>query len=380
MTASRWSVDRLADEIARVGRRGLPRDQFFDEVALRLRRVVDCDATCWHTLDPQTRLMTSDAPRELIDAGVFTAQSAARAGEAILASEYLVEDVNTFAALAQRRVPVGILSRATGGRPERSARYRELLEPSGIPFELRATFVSRGRCWGAVHVARREEREDFTAGDAAALAAVTSVIAAGIRRSLRFDAAREAADGAAPGLVVLGATNDVELVTGPAEDLLETLRVPLVALAAFVRTRPSPVAREPDAVAVPTASGWVTLHASLPEGEPGGRVAIVVERAAGAHATALRLEAHGVTPREAEIATLIAQGLTNPQIAQRLVLSPYTVQDHVKKLFEKTGVASRQELVARVFLDEYLPRLAERAPLGSCGGFSSGRCTTPRVL
>ena len=371
MAASRWSVDHLADEIARVGRRGLPRGEFFDEVALRLRRVVDCDATCWHTLDPQTRLMTSDAPRELIDSGVFTAQSAAQAGEAILASEYLVEDVNTFASLAERRVPVGILSRTTGGRPERSARYRDLLEPSGIPYELRATFVSRGRCWGAVHVARREERCDFSAGDADALAAVTGVIADGIRRSLRFDAAREAADGAAPGLVVLDANNDVELVTGPAEELLETLRVPLVALAAFVRARPRAAAREPDAVAVPTASGWVTLHASLPEGEAGGRVAIVVERAAGAHATALRLEAHGVTPREAEIAALIAEGLTNPQIAERLVLSPYTVQDHVKSLFEKTGVGSRRELVARVFLDEYLPRLAERAPLGVRGGFAA---------
>ena len=372
VAASRWSVDHLADEIARVGRRGLPRERFFDEVALRLRRVVDCDATCWHTLDPQTRLMTSDAPRELIDAGVFTAQSAARAGEAILASEYLVEDVNTFAALAGRRVPVGILSRTTGGRPERSARYRELLEPSGIPFELRATFVSRGRSWGAVHIARREERRDFTAGDADALAAVTGVIADGIRTSLRFDAAREAADGAAPGLVVLDASNELELVTGPAEELLDALRVPLVALAAFARARPGPAGREPDAVAVPTAAGWVTLHASLPEGGAAGRVAIVVERAAGPRVTALRLEAYEVTPREAEIATLIARGLTNPQIAERLVLSPYTVQDHVKSLFEKTGVGSRQELVARVFLDEYLPRLAERAPLGASGGFSAG--------
>jgi len=371
VAASRWSVDHLADEIARVGRRALPRDEFFDEVALRLRRVVDCDATCWHTLDPQTRLMTSDAPRELIDSGVFTAQGAAQAGEAILASEYLVDDVNTFASLAERRVPVGILSRATGGRPDRSARYRNLLEPSGIPYELRATFVSRGRCWGAVHVARREERCDFSAGDADALAAVTGVIADGIRRSLRFDAAREAADGAAPGLVVLDANNDVELVTGPAEELLETLRVPLVALAAFVRARPRAAAREPDAVAVPTASGWVTLHASLPEGEAGGRVAVVVERAAGAHATALRLEAHGVTPREAEIAALIAEGLTNPQIAERLVLSPYTVQDHVKSLFEKTGVGSRRELVARVFLDEYLPRIAQGAPPGVRGGFAA---------
>ena len=89
--------------------------------------------------------------------------------------------------------------------------------------------------------------------------------------------------------------------------------------------------------------------------------------------TAIRLEAHGVTAREREIATLLAHGLTNPEIAARLVLSPYTVQDHIKSLFEKTGVSSRQELVARVFLDDYLPQLAQRTPLTSSGGFARQR-------
>jgi hypothetical protein len=55
------------------------------------------------------------------------------------------------------------------------------------------------------------------------------------------------------------------------------------------------------------------------------------------------------------------------------VLSLYTVQDHVKKLFEKTGVSSRQELVARVFIDDYLPQLAQRTPLTSSGGFTRQR-------
>jgi hypothetical protein len=52
------------------------------------------------------------------------------------------------------------------------------------------------------------------------------------------------------------------------------------------------------------------------------------------------------------------------------VLSPYTVQDHIKNLFEKTGVSSRQELVARIFLDDYMPQVNQRTPLTSSGSFT----------
>jgi DNA-binding CsgD family transcriptional regulator len=246
---------------------------------------------------------------------------------------------------------------------------------------LRAAFVSRGRCWGAVHVARRDDRAAFSADDVTALARIAGLVANGIRAALRFDAGRRAGAGGSPGLVVLGPDDEVELITPPAFELLDAMRTgpragadetpppALLALAAFTRSRTRDADASPSAVAVPASSGWITLHASLPDGEAAGRVAIVCERAATPEVTAVRLEAQGVTAREREIAGLLARGLTNPEIASRLVLSPYTVQDHIKSLFEKTGVSSRQELVARVFLDDYLPQIAARAPLGADGGF-----------
>ena len=56
-------VERLTDEIDLLGSRGLPREEFFAELSPRLRKAIDNDASCWHTLDPNTRLLTSDAPR-----------------------------------------------------------------------------------------------------------------------------------------------------------------------------------------------------------------------------------------------------------------------------------------------------------------------------
>ena len=139
-------------------------------------------------------------------------------------------------------------------------------------------------------------------------------------------------------------------------------------LAAFVRSDPAGAASGGNVVTVPGGEGWLTLHATRPD--PGdNRVAIVIEPASGPRSATVRLEAHGATAREREVATLIARGLTNPEIAEALVLSPHTVQDHIKSLFEKLDVGSRQELVARVFLGEYLPEVVQRTPLTSHGRF-----------
>ena len=58
------------------------------------------------------------------------------------------------------------------------------------------------------------------------------------------------------------------------------------------------------------------------------------------------LRAVGITGRELEVLRLLAQGLSNQEIAGRLYLSPRTVERHVANLTVKTGMKRRAQLVA----------------------------------
>ncbi|CBG68078.1 MULTISPECIES: helix-turn-helix transcriptional regulator [Streptomyces] len=125
-------------------------------------------------------------------------------------------------------------------------------------------------------------------------------------------------------------------------------------------------------------SGGTRLRLLWPVGPDWHRVTVrrhtlgsaVVRRAVLVHETPAPLP-YGLSPRELEVLTRAATGMTNQAIAQALFLSPRTVHTHVEHLLRKTGAASRAEATALAVRDGLLRPTAadvERFVEGPPGG------------
>jgi NarL family two-component system response regulator LiaR len=64
---------------------------------------------------------------------------------------------------------------------------------------------------------------------------------------------------------------------------------------------------------------------------------------------------HDLTPRERQVLALMVEGLNNPQIGERLVISVTTVRSHVSNIFSKLGVSNRAEAIALALRNEIIP-------------------------
>ena len=312
-------------------------------------RHVPYDFACFATTDPATGLVTWASKTR--DLGVGDEEWAA--------IEYGPPDVNSFAEIAIRRPPVGVLSIDTGGHPETCRRHREFLAPRfGFTDELRAVFLGRGAPWAALALSRGTGEPAFAPAEAEALGAVGELVAEAVQRRLFAlgGTPGEPATGAAgPAVLIVDGGDRVTHVTPAARGVIDELggwdhgSLPASLLAVVAATRTSGEHTETRAQA---GSGrWLSLRAAALAGPAGSRdVVVTVEPTSRAALSRLALAAHGLTAREEDVALLVLQGASTRAIASALHLSPHTVQDHLKVVFTKLGVSSRREMTARLVL------------------------------
>jgi len=116
----------------------------------------------------------------------------------------------------------------------------------------------------------------------------------------------------------------------------------------FVRTYPGEVYGALIALIFTSVGIWVGLRLLRPK--PADEIVReVVEVRAGAPfvLNAARLAEVGLTPREHEILGLIAEGLSNREIAERLFVSENTVKTHSSRVFDKLGVSRRTQAMQK---------------------------------
>ncbi len=338
--------------------------------------LVPADRWCGFAVDPATLLPTNGYHDEGI---------AAEHLQRLLEIEHGVADWNQLPALARSASGVATLHEATAGDPAVSTRWRDVLEPAGLPHELRAAIRERrgdgSRTWGALVLLRASDDAGFTGDDTGAVARLAPGIAAGLRRVLVRQHLDHADDAREAGIIVLGGDPlEIRHATPAARAWLAQLdeggesTVPTCVLSAVHACRSS---APPAAIRARTRSGrWVTITAERMD-HPGGNrrdreFGVVVQPSRPSEVAAIIGAAHRLTRRESDVVTLVAAGRSNQEVARALGVSAHTVGDHLKNIFAKLGVATRGEMTSKLYHDHYLPRELAGLQAGGDGWFLPG--------
>ncbi|GAA1579913.1 MULTISPECIES: helix-turn-helix transcriptional regulator [Kribbella] len=305
-----------------------------------VEQVVGSELTCWAGMDPGTLVissMTSGGAR-------IPAEYEPRLAE----TEYAGTVPNSFAELARASRRVARLSDLPYREVLGHRRLNEVWRPLGIEHEVRATFVVDGDCWGAAGFVR--SGPDFSDRELDFLGSVAPVIGAATRVAVRTDA-HGYRGGAGPSIVVTGPAGTPRAITAAArtwqDELGRRFGVLLKAVVTGTRASASGTFR---ARLQTESGGWILMQGSRLIGDDvpddGEEVVVTIEPASGQQLLGMLLAAYGLTTREREICLEIIAGHSTTAIADRLSISPHTVQDHLKSVFAKVGVRSRGELVA----------------------------------
>ncbi len=317
----------------------------------RLAKAIPYDGAFLASVDPASLLYTRAARRGM----------PAEASMPFVEAELGADDVNQLRALVRSPSAVGWLDRATRGERGESSRYRDAMRPFGLGDEIRAALLSGGTCWGLLCLHRADGPAGFDAGEVRLLELLAPHVAGALRRSLLVEQVTRPVDEDGPGLILLNPDGRSHTSTAAGRFWLDQLseldrpgerpgddRLPTVIAAVVQRMHHDGAASTARARTLSPSGRWVTVHAAALDDEQGS-VAIIVEPTSQVELAPLLLAAYGLTRREGDVARRLLVGESRKAIAAGLHLSSFTVDDHVKSIFDKTAVSSAGQLRMRMF-------------------------------
>ena len=326
-----------------------------DARTLRLRllaaigRAVPFDAYAWVLTDPETSVGSSP----------LAAVPGLDAVPRLIRLRYLTV-VNRWTALVDPAVAT--LSVATGGDLSRSLLWRDHLCRYDVSDVPSIAFRDPFGCWAFLELWRIGGRV-FAPADVAVLEEVVAPVTAALRRAqaATFAATPLGHPPSGPSVLLLSPELEVVRRTPGTHEQLRLLvprddagpPVPAGAynVAAQLLSVEAGLDPSPPMARVHLADGlWVTLRAARLDGGTGETspdIAVTIEESTPAERLEVLARSAGLSAREHEVLGHVAAGLDTRETASRMNLSTYTVQDHLKSVFAKTGTRSRRSLVAR---------------------------------
>lgn len=337
-TRSRERLEALA--VSRVGGEELQR-----EVVQELRRVIGFDRWCWPMADP-----TSVLPGPGLAEHNYGPQL-----PRALECEYAGGEFATKEQSARGSSPALSLSRSTGADLVRSSRWDQVLRGAGIGDLALLACRDRFGCWAWLELYRDSQDRPFSGLDLALLNQLGPVLARALRTQATAGTVNATGSPDSAGVLLLDDHSRPVGQTASATAWFSLLPAalfqswgmfPPAVYAAAVLARSG---RETEAhlLSRSATGGWVRLEASGLEDAGEGAVAVTIRTATQQEIFDLAARAHGLTVRERQVTAAVVRGQDTDDIARTLVMSPWTVQDHLKSVFAKVGVHRRGEIRAR---------------------------------
>jgi len=321
------------------------------EVLSELQTSIGYDAYAWLLTDPSTTVGCA----ALADVPCMTELPR------LIKLKYLTP-LNRWTELCSSATSVGLLHQGTGGDLARSVMWRAMLRDLRVVDVASTVFHDRNGCWAFLDLWRTGTASPFTSADAALLTAITGPVTAALRRCQArtfVDPTTTLPDDDGPAIIVLDDDLQITARTTAATGWLQLLLpaaaggspIPAAAYnvaAQLLATMNDTDDHAPSARTYVPGRTWVTLRSSRitsTRGERAPAIAVSIEQTPAAQRLDLFARSHALTPREQRVLGLLAQGRDTHDIASAMTISDYTVQDHLKSIFTRTMLGSRNALI-----------------------------------